>query len=86
MERQSRNYETATKWAVLAGTVVALEIIGQESLTHGFRRALEHPVGRYIAPIAIGLTVGHLFNAIPETIDPYQHVANYLEKRHHGTT
>lgn len=84
MERLTQR-EALVKWTVLAATVVALEVIGEESLTHGFRKALEHDRGRYIAVGALVVTGLHLTNLLPEPIDPYQQIANYVERRHNGT-
>lgn len=64
----------ATKgWVGLAAGVTTYEIFCPkgETLSEGVDRALEHPMGRYIALAAIALTAGHLANLLPQEIDPF---------------
>lgn len=68
--------EGAVKWAVLGATIVALEFIGSESLTHACQRALETPVGKVAVPILMGVTVAHLMDWIPHQYDPYYWIAD----------
>lgn len=81
MERLPSN-EGYWKWGVLATTVVVLECIGQDSLTSHARRALEHPIGRIAIPALIGVTALHLLDRCPVEIDPYQQIANLVDRLH----
>lgn len=68
--------EGIIKWGALASAVIVLECVGTESLTHAFQRAAEHPVGKYVALGALGLTAAHLLDKIPHQADPYYMIAN----------
>jgi hypothetical protein len=68
------------KWGILAGTILALEVVGQETLTGACYRALEHKVGRYVVPFALGFTAAHLLDVIPDEIDPYQWIARGIDR------
>jgi hypothetical protein len=54
--------EGIIKWGVLATTVIALECVGEQSLTHYAHRGMEHPIGRWLIPAAIGITAMHLMD------------------------
>lgn len=81
-----RNHEGALKWACVGAVVIAMECIGRESLTTHARRALEHPVGRFAIPLAIGVTALHLLDRLDERIDPYEIIGSTIERWRHGTT
>jgi hypothetical protein len=71
--------EGIVKWGCLAGCVVALEFIGDESLTHATYRALGTKVGKLAVPAALALTAGHLLHVIPERYDPYFALAKTID-------
>lgn len=72
---QLNNHEAAIKWAVLGTVILGLEIIGSETLSNGVDRALEHPVGKYLAIGAVAVTGAHLLNIFEhfgaEHLDPF---------------
>lgn len=74
------------KWGCLAVGVIALECVGSESLTHYAHRAMEHRIGRWVVPAAIGITAMHLMDRhheiLPESIDAFHIIANTVEKLH----
>lgn len=72
------------KWAALAATVIALEVIGEETLTGACHRALDHKVGQYVVPFALGFTAAHLLRVIPREIDPYFLLADGISKVKNG--
>lgn len=76
--------EGALKWGALGVAVVALECVGQDSLTHHARRALEHPIGRIVVPLAMGITTLHLLDRCPPQLDFYQGIANLIERVRNG--
>lgn len=62
------------KWVLLGLGIVALESYRGETLSNAFRRGLENPRTR---PFVIGvtaLTVGHLFDLIPDNYDVYDYL------------
>lgn len=83
MERLSEGF---IKWGVLASTVIALECIGENSLTHYAHRAMEHKIGRWVIPAAIGITAMHLMDRhheiLPESIDAYHIIAKGVDRLH----
>lgn len=67
------------KWGILAGTIIALEIIGDESLTSACQRGLDTKLGKLAIPAAMAVTVAHLHDFIPHKpieLDPYYWVAD----------
>lgn len=76
--------EAIIKWGAVAGTVIALECVGEHSLTHYAHEAMKHPVGRWIVPAAIGITAMHLMdkehNILPESIDAFNLIAKGVDK------
>lgn len=67
--------EGLVKWGILGAAIVALEYVGEESLTHAFGRAREHSVGRFVAVGALAVTAAHLMDIIPHQYDPYYAIA-----------
>lgn len=76
--------EGVIKWGLLASSVIALECFGTESLTHYAHKAMEHKVGRWLVPAAIGITAMHLMdkehNILPESIDAFHIIAKGLDR------
>jgi len=74
------------KWPALGLCVIALECVGEQSLTHYAHKAMEHPVGRWIVPAAIGITAMHLMDRehqiLPETIDAFNLIAKGMDRLH----
>lgn len=60
-----------TGWVALAAGVVAWDLTSDETLTHAFRRAREHPVS--FAALIAGWTIltAHLFGVLPARVDPF---------------
>lgn len=77
MERIDRGL---VKWGVLAGTIIALEIIGEESLTSACQRGLDTKLGKLAIPAIAVVTVAHLHDFIPHQYDPYYGVARTVDK------
>jgi hypothetical protein len=73
------------KWGALAGAIVALESLGDNSLTHYAHKAMEHKIGRWIVPTVVGITAMHLMDKdhdiLPEAIDAYNIIARFLDKK-----
>ena len=71
------------KWGAVAASVIALECIGEQSLTHYAHKAMEHPIGRWIVPAAIGITAMHLMDKehhiLPESIDAFHIIAKSVD-------
>jgi len=82
---ETSNKEALLKWGALALGVIALECIGTESLTYYAHKGMEHPIGRWIIPAAIGITAMHLMDRdhdiLPESIDAYHVIAKRLDRR-----
>jgi hypothetical protein len=78
--------EGVWKWGALAGCVIALECVGEQSLTHYAHRAMEHKVGRWIVPAVIGITAMHLMDRehqiLPESLDVFQIIAKGMDRLH----
>ena len=78
--------EGVIKWSCLAAGVIALECVGEQSLTHYAHRGMEHPIGRWLIPAAIGITAMHLMDRehqiLPETIDAFHLIARTVDKIH----
>lgn len=73
----------ATKaWLGLGMGVATYEILCPrgETLSEGVDRALEHPMGRYIAMTAIALTAAHLSNVLPQEVDPFHRALLFKER------
>lgn len=61
-------------FALLAAGVVAWEVLAPETLSSGFDRYLDHPIGKYVAIGGVALLGAHLLNlpeafGIPDPID-----------------
>lgn len=63
--------EGAAKWLTLGVVIVALEAVGNESLTHACGRALDSRIGKVVVPAVMGLTVSHLMDWLPRRADPF---------------
>jgi hypothetical protein len=76
--------EGVIKWGTLGLAVIALECVGEQSLTHYAHRAMEHPIGRWVVPAAIGITAMHLMDRehqiLPETIDAFHIIAKGMDR------
>lgn len=79
--------EPYIKWGVVAASVIAMECVGEQSLTHYSHRAMEHRIGRWLVPAAIGITAMHLMDKehhiLPEAIDGFQIIAKIATRLHH---
>jgi hypothetical protein len=72
------------KWSTLGLAVIALECVGEQSLTHYAHKSMEHPIGRYIIPAAIGITAMHLMDRehqiLPESLDAFHIIAKTVDR------
>lgn len=68
-------------WVILAGTVIALDVMLPQTLSSAVDRALEHDYMKYVAWGVGGIVGGHLFNIIPEKVDPIAISANFVARR-----
>lgn len=61
-------------WVMLFGYVAAYDLWAiktkRESLSHAFYRGVQHPKKRWITIWAWGTLTAHLFNIIPDKLDP----------------
>lgn len=73
--------EGVVKWAALGACIATLEFVGNESLTHAFERARNHPVGRVVAIGGLAITAAHLMGRIPRRIDPFYVVQDRYGKK-----
>lgn len=53
------------------GYIAAWDYSMPESLTHGFERARNHPVGRVLALGTLAVTSAHLLDLLPHQYDPF---------------
>lgn len=53
-------------WGLLAGYVLAWDILAPETLSSAADRALEHPAMKYVAYGIGAVTVAHVFNVFDE--------------------
>ena len=62
-------------WALLGGFVLAWDLLAPETLSSAADRALEHPVGKFVAYGVGAVTVAHVFNVFDqlglEKYDPF---------------
>lgn len=58
-------------WIGLAAGVAAFDYLSPETLSHAVDRALERPVGKYLAIGSMAIVGAHLLNLLPEKIDPF---------------
>lgn len=65
------SHSGTTGWAILGGFVLAWDVFARETLSSAVDRALERPVGRYVAIGSVALTGAHLLNLLPERYDPF---------------
>ena len=76
--------EAVIKWGVVAASVIAMECVGEQSLTHYAHRTMEHPIGRWVTPMVIGITAMHLMDKdhqiLPETIDFFHIMARTVDR------
>lgn len=68
------------KWGLLGGVIIALEVIGEESLTGACHRGLDTKLGKLAIPAVMAVTVAHLHDFIPHQYDPYYGVARTVDK------
>ena len=85
MERQrpERNstHRGTLGWLAIAGFVAVWDRYASESLTHAAHRGLEHRVGKYAVPAALGITALHLLDKIPREIDPFYRVLDVSPRK-----
>ena len=68
-------------WLGLAAYVIAFDVLAPETLSSAADRALEHDYMKWVAWAAGGIVTGHVFNIIPEQIDPIQRTADFIYNR-----
>lgn len=57
-------------WVALATGVALWDIYAPETLSEAVDRALDHKYMKYIAWGVGGIVTGHLFNVLPNKLDP----------------
>jgi hypothetical protein len=64
-------------WMTLVAGVAIYDMLAppHETLSEGFDRYLQHPLGRIAAIGAVALTAGHLLNLLPRQADPLHLIA-----------
>lgn len=62
MKEHFRRHAAAYGWAGLIGYVIAWDSLAPDTLSNGFDRLLEKPVGKYIAMLAVAGMGMHLLN------------------------
>lgn len=72
--------EGVAKWGVLFGVVGVLELVGEETLTSAYNRALEHEKMRYVALGGLVLTAMHLTGILPREVDPYYRATAWIDR------
>lgn len=67
-------------WGLLAGGIVAFDVLSPETLSSAFDRALEHPVGKYIAIGAVAIVGAHLLNVFEhfDVPDPIKETSDFI--------
>jgi hypothetical protein len=76
-----KNHAGTIGWGLLAAYVIAWDVLAPETLSHAVDRALDHKAMKYVAWGVGGIVSGHLFNVIPEKLDPIQQGANYVGRK-----
>ena len=76
MERYNYGEKNQTKlgslgWLAIGAVALAWDVWGEETLTHAYRRGLDNPRTRALVLGGTALTVLHLTDNIPRSIDPY---------------
>jgi hypothetical protein len=74
-------------WLGLAAGIVIFDLKSPDSLSASAHRGLEHPIGKYLIPAAIGATALHLLNLVPREYDIFyarEHIQTYLEQQLDG--
>lgn len=77
---ESESHIGTLGWGIVAGFVVAWDVLAPETLSHAVDRALERPIGKYAAIGAVAVTGAHLLNVLPESIDPFPKALHFLEE------
>lgn len=65
-------------WLALGAGVVLWDATAEESLTHAFGRGMENAISRHAVLAALGVTVAHLLDLIPHSLDPFYRIADYF--------
>lgn len=68
-------------WLIVAGVVVAWDMVAPETMSSAFRRATATPRGRVAVAAAWGLLTAHLFETIPRRHDPLQLAVGAVRRR-----
>ena len=78
------NYEGWIKATAITGAVVAMECWGERSVTNHVHKAMEHPIGRWVVPLAVANIAMHLVdkehNILPENADIIQWLARGIDR------
>ena len=71
-------------WAALAGYIAAYDTwalkTGRETLSSAFGRSLRHPIKRWPTLLLYGIVSLHLFNRLPEWLDPLHQYGRVIGK------
>lgn len=58
-------------WCLIAGFIVAWDVLTPDSLTAAFDSGCKTRVGRIVVPAIWGITTAHLFGGLPRKADPF---------------
>lgn len=59
-------------WGLVAGGVLAWDMIATETLSNAFHRGLENEKTRPFVVAGLGITACHLMGVIPPKLDPFK--------------
>ena len=71
METRNETRLGTVGWMAVGATVLAAEVLLEESLTHAFRRGLDNPRYKPFLLAGMGITALHLTDLLPKPIDPF---------------
>lgn len=71
METRNETKLGTLSWLAVGATVLGAEILGEESLTHAFRRGLANDRYRPILLGGMAITALHLMDKLPKPADPF---------------
>lgn len=74
-------------WLGLAAGIIIFDVKSPDSLSAAAHRGMEHPIGKYAIPLAIGATALHLMNLVEREHDVFylrENLRNYLQQRLDG--
>ena len=71
METRNETKLGTLGWMGVGASVLAAELLFEESLTHAFKRGLDNPRTKYLVLGGMAVTNLHLLGLMPRPIDPF---------------